>query len=422
MGFSRLWRLVAQQFFWLGLTVVLFGQVGGAARAQNGLFADPVERPTSRPFATLMTVTGFPNTGFPSEEPGASGKTGDAGKKKDGKTGKDGKDGKDEKQSKTGRAGRLSIGKEVKDDKDDGSAKEDQGPWRLFPGIGTYRLPFTNREKADIRNPGPDTPDFPDSSLTVPPGVVYVEYGNQFLRFHPAGLLSTNFYQGALLVRVGMWSELEMRIYGAPFVDQFDPQFPPGTLLALFAGVRNRQFGRASFGVANVATSNNTLPTSGLSPMGLGVKKTFWKEQDDSWLPGFGVELGSSIPMGNPAFNPGVGFFYAAFNFDKQIGELFDFNFTYSPSQNLNTDNQMFLQHIFQWSFSKEFDFLKNVEFFTHGFAAWPGSSGHGHDLMVGIGGVWYATKRLAFDASYDLGLTSTVPRQAMRIGISTAF
>ena len=179
---------------------------------------------------------------------------------------------------------------------------------------------------------------------------MYVEFGNQFFRFHSGGTATRN-YEAAALIRVGVWSEFELRFYGAPYVNQFD-RVGPAPVVQIVQR-RNPRTGRVSSTRAVIPSTSDSGPTSGLSPLGIGFKKTFWKEQDDSPLPGFGLEAGTTIPMGNPAFNNGFALPYLAFNFDKSIGELFDLNITYTPGYNVGDDNNRFIQHIFHLRFAR---------------------------------------------------------------------
>ncbi len=257
----------------------------------------------------------------------------------------------------------------------------------LWPDWNSFRWPFTQNDVADISDPGPDSPDFPDSSRCVPPGVVYVENAIVYRQFsypvqsHARLAISE-------LIRFGMWKDFEFRLSGSPFVYQEVPAH------------------------------------TGMSPITLGFKQNLVKEDSDKFLPGWGLEGGIAVPVGPSFFgNDDRWLPYLSLNMDQQLPWDVALNMSFIPNWQIGDNNEVFVQTIIQWSFSREFDFLDNVEFFQHGYVGLPGNNGYsGNTQVIGFGYIWYATKKMAIDSSYNLGTSSEVQKHGGRVGLSLAY
>ena len=255
------------------------------------------------------------------------------------------------------------------------------------PDLSTFRFPFTSREQADISDPGPDSPDFPDSSRCVPPGVVYMENAVVYGQYsHPAQAHSS--LAISELIRFGMWEDFELRLSGSPFMYQDDPT------------------------------------TAGMSPITFGFKQNWWKESPEQWIPGVGLEGGIAVPVGPDSLNSSNRWLpYLSLNVDQSLPGEVALNMSFIPSWQIGGRDQTFVQSMIQWSFSREFDFLEGVEFFQHGYVGLPNSNGERScDTVVGVGYIWYVDRRVAIDSSYNLGTSTIVARHGGRIGLSLAF
>ncbi|GBD36585.1 hypothetical protein HRbin36_01710 [bacterium HR36] len=91
-----------------------------------------------------------------------------------------------------------------------------QDGWRPVPALTPPNLADAQRgteqnpnNRISIRQPGPDTADFPDSAFTVPPGDMYLETSINYQR--PSGLPKHEYFTATLL-RLGLFEGLELRI------------------------------------------------------------------------------------------------------------------------------------------------------------------------------------------------------------------
>jgi hypothetical protein len=69
------------------------------------------------------------------------------------------------------------------------------------------------RLKADIRDPAPDTANFPNSAYTIAKGRVYIENSPLGLYSASPNGLPARVYQWEYLLRYGLTDNLELRIF-----------------------------------------------------------------------------------------------------------------------------------------------------------------------------------------------------------------
>lgn len=129
---------------------------------------------------------------------------------------------------------------------------------RLFPD---RRDPWRSLTAPSIRDPGPDTNNFPNSPFTLPRGGVYVETSPVYYET-AARDLSPPTYNWEYLVRLGLTDAFEFRLYGNgltfPLVD---PRFP------------------------------STTTQVGFAPVVVDAKMHLWDENPDGWMPATGLEV-----------------------------------------------------------------------------------------------------------------------------------
>ena len=66
--------------------------------------------------------------------------------------------------------------------------------------------------RRDIREPGPDTANFPNSPFTLPQGRLYVETSPVFISGPSRGTPPT--YNAEFLIRYGLTDRVELRLFG----------------------------------------------------------------------------------------------------------------------------------------------------------------------------------------------------------------
>ena len=285
----------------------------------------------------------------------------------------------------------------------------------LFPGLmnliygDTWRLEedarvarekrFRRQANIDIRDPDPDTANFPNGAYTLPKGRLYLETS-------PIGLYGSSnstpkTYQWEYLVRYGLTDNLELRIF--------------------------------SNGLTVQDTRQRVI---GVSPIAFDFKVHFWEENLKYHIPAMGVEMYISTPFGSPQFSQGTApslnlLFDQSLPFD--VG--FEYNFGITGVQNGIHENRY--QFSFAWSFQREV--VPDFDVFVQGFYNATGLprvprksefhlSSLEHDVsiptvnVVGVGGIWTVNDRLAIFGSYNFGTNPASPHHIALLGFAVAF
>jgi hypothetical protein len=298
-----------------------------------------------------------------------------------------------------------------------GIPREERDPF-LFPWLmnlivqDRWRLeddPVKGRDKRlrrqsdiDIRDPDPDTANFPNGAYTLPKGRLYIETSP--VGFYGPSKAEPRIYQWEYLIRYGLTDNLEFRIFSNGLTAQAKPQ-----------------------------------RTTGFSPLAFDFKMHFWEENTKYFIPAMGVEIYIQTTFGSPAFNAGT---QPSMNllFDQSLplGIGFEYNFGMAGVQ--NGIGRIHYQFSFQWSFQHEV--VKDFDVFVHGFyneAALPRliqfralSPAEAQSLIskatiptvnvVGVGYIWTVNDRLAVFGSYNFGTTPASPATIALMGFAVAF
>ncbi|NDH04504.1 transporter [bacterium] len=149
-------------------------------------------------------------------------------------------------------------------------AKADEGDPTFFYRFAQFlvREPDKTFTSPTMRNPGPDTANFPNSPNTLPKGMFYVEV----TPFNLAGASSSSprTYTTPTLIRYGITDDVEFRLF------------------------------------TNGFTAINNPETTGFSPLVFDMKVRFWEEKEGSFLPSMGLEVYLQTDFGSGAFNTGL--------------------------------------------------------------------------------------------------------------------
>lgn len=254
------------------------------------------------------------------------------------------------------------------------------------------------RMKIDIRDPDPDTANFPNGAYTLPKGRVYIETSP--VGFYGASVSGQQprTYQWEYLIRMGLTDNLEFRIF--------------------------------SNGITAQAAQGNQPEIVGYSPLAFDFKVNFWEENTRYHVPAMGVEIYLQTELlGSSAFNSGT---QPSINllFDQslpfEIG--FEYNFGYTGAQ--NSLGEIAYQFSYQWSFQREV--VKDFDVFIHGFynaAALPRlgqfQTGTRAEIpkvtVMGFGGIWTVSDRLSVFGSYNFGLSPDAPTTIALMGLAVA-
>ncbi|MBS0262140.1 MAG: transporter [Planctomycetes bacterium] len=260
------------------------------------------------------------------------------------------------------------------------------------------RNQFQRRIKIDIRDPDPDTANFPNGAYTLPKGRLYIE--NSPVGFYGPSRNGTQprTYQWEFLIRYGLTDNLEFRIF--------------------------------SNGLTHESAQPGSPAVTGFSPVAFDFKVNFWEENTKYHIPAVGVEMYIQTDLGSPAFNSGT---QPSLNllFDQSLPLDLSFEYNLGISGVQNNTGQIAYQFSFQWSLQHEI--VKDFDLFWHGFynaAALPrllqfqnvANAGIPQVTASGVGGIWTVNNRLAIFGSLNFGLTPAAPDFFALGGFAVAF
>jgi hypothetical protein len=275
------------------------------------------------------------------------------------------------------------------------------------------RNALRNRMKINIRDPDPDTANFPNSPYTLPKGRLYIENSPLGLYGSSPNRLQRSIYQWEFLLRYGLTDNLELRIF--------------------------------SNGLTAEAGRLRRPATSGFSPLAFDLKMNLWEENTRYHIPAMGFEAYIQTTFGSPAFDGGT---QPSLNllFDQSLPWDVGFEYNVGISGVQNRFGRIAYQPTFQWSFQREV--VKDFDVFFQGFlnetalprliqfrqtelgAIFPRlhhleqkvGAGIPTILVMGLGGIWTINDRLAVFGSYNLGVTPSSPRTVALTGFAVAF
>jgi hypothetical protein len=283
---------------------------------------------------------------------------------------------------------------------------EDEAPEEPLPPTFFTRLNrlFLNQVLADatlpisIRNPGPDSANFPNSAYTLERGHIYIE--NQPLQINgPTDAQAYNYSYGYLL-RFGLTDRVEFRLFSNGLTYQ-----------SAFQG--------------NKSTGVGPSPaTTGWSPIYIDFKINFWEQRLRSLIPAMGLEVFMPTLTGSTNLQVGVA---------PSLNLLFDYNFGdgWNLEWNIGIQpanaNAPALGTIFVEQFSGQWSLQKavtdNLALFTHGYFNGASLPQFGGNIVVGAGALYYIGNRWSIWGNYNVGLDkSSGPPFTYNTGFAYAF
>ena len=263
---------------------------------------------------------------------------------------------------------------------------------------------FLNQVLADatlpisIRNPGPDSANFPNSAYTLERGHIYIE--NQPLQINgPTDAQAYNYSYGYLL-RFGLTDRVEFRLFSNGLTYQ-----------SAFQG--------------NKSTGVGPSPaTTGWSPIYIDFKINFWEQRIRSLVPAMGLEIYMPTLTGSSNLQVGVA---------PSINLLFDYNFGDGWNLEWNigiqpaNSNAPALGTVFVEQFSGQWSLQKAITddfaIFTHGYFNGASLPQFGGNVVLGAGAIYYIGDRWSIWGNYNVGLDkSSGPPFTYNIGFAYAF
>lgn len=286
------------------------------------------------------------------------------------------------------------------------AGEEEETPEQPLPPTFFTRLNrlFLNQVLADatlpisIRNPGPDSANFPNSAYTLERGHIYIE--NQPVQINgPTDAQAFNYSYGYLL-RFGLTDRVEFRLFSNGLTYQ-----------SAFQG--------------NKSTGVGPSPAStGWSPLYVDFKINFWEQRIRSLVPAMGMEIYMSTATGSSNLQVGVA---------PAVNLLFDYNFGDGWNLEWNigiqpaNSNAPALGTIFVQQFSGQWSLQKaitdDLAIFTHGYFNGASLPQFGGNVVVGAGALYYVGDRWSVWGNYNVGLDkSSGPPFTYNIGFAYAF
>lgn len=286
---------------------------------------------------------------------------------------------------------------------DDEDAEEPEEP---LPPTFLTRLNqmFFNQILADatlpfsIRNPGPDSANFPNSAYTLERGHVYFE--TQPVQVTgPSSTMAYNYSFGYLL-RFGVTDRVEFRLISNGI-----------TYESAFKGNK-----RSGVGPQPAAT--------GWSPLGVDFKVNFWEQRIRSFMPAMGAEIILLTETGADPFQNGVA---------TSANLLFDYNFGRGWNLEWNIGiqptsmNKPNLEYRYTQEFKAQWALQKAVTddlaFYFHGYYGGALFPRYGGNTVIGAGALYYIGKKWSVWGNYNVGVEKYEgPAFLYNMGLAYAF
>jgi hypothetical protein len=265
----------------------------------------------------------------------------------------------------------------------------------------------------DIRAPGSDLANFPNSAFTLPQGGFYLEL-SPFSYTTRSQTLAAQ-YNFEYLLRYGLFDWMELRLYSQGFSVQGNPQ-----------------------------------SAVGFSPLTFDTKIHFWNEFEDYYLPAAGLEvlLQTSL-LGSPAFDSGTEPSFSL-NFDQTLpwGLAFEYNIGAARFEDPEDISQSVWDVTFAWAIQKEV--VEDVAVFLNGYynaanlprigrlsdtsvAVCPrpepcraeelvkrrATGGNESQHAIGVGGLWTLNDHIALFVNLAGGVTAPTPSFTSFVGLA---
>jgi len=249
------------------------------------------------------------------------------------------------------------------------------------------------RQWPNIKSPGLDLGDFPNSAYTIPDGAFQVEMA-------PFSILGEDEfnqpqYSAQFLLRYGVTDDLEFRVLSnGPTYIYTDPQF------------------------------------AGFSPLTLDLKVHLWDADTDRFVPASSLEIALTTDWGSAqlsnGYEPSINM-----NFDYPLTETLNLEWTVgygevvssfvsrSRSGNKVNVEENVNQFSFQWSFEK--DITDDLQLFVTGQTAEP-IAGQTAGTVLGFGGFYRLSDRLMTYGILGWGVSSDAPKIVAQLGFGYAF
>ena len=261
--------------------------------------------------------------------------------------------------------------------------KEDEGDPTFLYRFSQFLIPKPDGafKKPNIREPGPDSANFPNSPYTLPKGMAYFETTPSV-----AGKGSSNprTYSTPTLIRYGLTDDVELRLF------------------------------------TNSLTVESSPNRAGFSPIVFDMKVHFWDENKDLFLPAVGMEILLQSTFGSSFLNTGV---------QPSLNLLFSKDLVWDTVLEASVGLQsgdIGLNSGDSYEMTVQGDLTTKVTERISLFVqtAYNGSVDpkFANNILVGGGGLLNLTETITIYGSYNASVVKNLPPYFTQLGIAFAF
>lgn len=236
--------------------------------------------------------------------------------------------------------------------------------------------------RPNVRDPGTDFSDFPNSAEVVPVGQFYLSLGWNYVASR-GPQITNNFVPFAF--RFGIVDDFELRMIGAGLTQEDGPDY------------------------------NET----GFSPLSFGFKWHLLDQQDERYFPAVGLEVDVATRLASGLFDPGHTVPEVSFNFDQPLPGNWSFGWNAGFTWEVGDDGDQFTQWNLPWSLVYAVN--DNFEMYWQGQLNLPAGSGVQEELLTGIGGSIYLGNQWEIWGNYNWGVTGQSDFRFILAGLTFA-
>lgn len=238
-------------------------------------------------------------------------------------------------------------------------------------------------EEPDIRKPGPDTANFPNSPYTLPQGRAYIEASPVFISGPSVGTAKT--YNAEFLLRYGLTDRVELRLFSN-----------------------------------GPTAARGQFAANGMAPLAWDLKTNFWKENVEAHIPAVGLEVFVLTPSGSKHLNQGTQpSISLLFDHTLPFGFLLEWNVGLVGDPSPNNGGSA-IEPAAQWALQHEI--VEGFDVFFQGYFNGPTLPRFGDGVELGGGAIWAPTRRLSIFGSYNAGVSREAPTTIFQLGGAFAF
>jgi len=248
--------------------------------------------------------------------------------------------------------------------------------------------PWRSLAPPSIRDPGPDTNNFPNSPFTLPRGGVYVEMSPVYYETAARGI-SPPTYNWEYLVRLGLTDSFEFRLYGNGLTFPLaDPGFP------------------------------SAFTDIGFAPLVIDSKMHLWDENPDGWMPAGGLEVYIQTDFASEFLQqgtqPGV-----VVLFSKELPLGWTFGWNIGCVTQVQPGGGFRYTAAVQWAFSRAI--TADTDIFLQGFHGQAALPRGISDSGIGGGFTRYLGSRWCLFGAWNTGLNQGGPATILYAGLAVA-